>query len=197
MQDPEIEEAWLNYCSQFPHVSQYFKKADHYKNQRSEIGGKSVARKVNLYFLFTEQCFNMLRDGGQCGIVISSGIYTDLGTKQLREMLFSKTRITGLFCFENRRSIFEGVDSRFKFVVLTFEKGGSTASFPVRFMRHEVTELANFPAPDDIRLDVELIRKLSPDSLSIMEFKQPIDIAIAKKCCISPCWAKPLRASGT
>jgi len=181
LQDPEIAEAWLNYCSQFPHVSQYFKKSDQYKNQRSEMGGKSVARKVNLYFLFIEQCFNLLRDGGECGIVIPSGVYTDLGTKQLRQMLFSQTQITGLFCFENRRSIFEGVHRSFKFVILTFEKGGSTTSFPVRFMRHEVTELANFPTPEDIRLDVELIRKLSPDSLSIMEFKQPIDMAIAQK----------------
>ncbi len=122
-----------------------------------------------------------MRKGGECGIVIPSGIYTDLGTKQLREMLFSQTEVTGLFCFENRKTIFEGVDSRFKFVILSFEKGGKTEAFPVRFMRHEVAELANFPVPDDIVLDVPLIRQLSPDSLSIMEFKQPIDIIIAKK----------------
>ncbi|MGL5083919.1 MAG: Eco57I restriction-modification methylase domain-containing protein, partial [Microcoleaceae cyanobacterium] len=181
LQDPEISEAWLSYCSQFPYVSQYFKKAEQYHNQRSEMGGKSVARKVNLYFLFTEQCFNLLRKGGECGIVIPSGIYTDLGTKQLREMLFSQTEVTGLFCFENRKAIFEGVDSRFKFVILTFEKGGNTQAFPVRFMRHDIAELAQFPAVDDIYLDVPLIRKLSPDSLSVMEFKQPIDITIAQK----------------
>ncbi|WP_193199722.1 hypothetical protein [Nostoc sp. MG11] len=40
--------------------------------------------------------FNLLRPGGECGIVIPSGIYTDLGTKQLREMLFNQTKITGL-----------------------------------------------------------------------------------------------------
>lgn len=182
LQDPEIAEAWLAYCSQFSHVSQYFKKAEQYINQRSEMGGKSVARKINLYFIFVEQCFNLLRDGGECGIVVPSGIYTDLGTKQLREMLFSETKVTGLFCFENRKEIFEGVHRSFKFVILTFEKGGKTQFFPARFMRHEVNELAEFPNPDDIRLDVEFIRKLSPDSLSIMEFKQAIDIEIAKKC---------------
>jgi hypothetical protein len=37
-------------------------------------------------------------------------------------MLFSQANLTGLFCFENRQIIFECVDSRFKFVILTFEK---------------------------------------------------------------------------
>ncbi len=181
LQNPEIAQAWNEYQSQFPHVSAYFRSAEDYINQISIVNGKKAGTDINFYKLFLERCYHLLRQGGECGIVIPSGIYTDLGTKQLREMLFSQTQITGLFCFENRQAIFEGVHRSFKFVVLTFEKGGSTASFPVRFMRHEVTELANFPAPDDIRLDVELIRKLSPDSLSIMEFKQPIDIAIAQK----------------
>jgi hypothetical protein len=113
--------------------------------------------------------------------VIPSGIYTDLGTKQLREMLFSETEITGLFCFENRKAIFEGVDSRFKFIILTFEKGSKTESFPTRFMRHDVAELTNFPTPDDIRLDIPLIRKLSPDSLGIIEFSNSLDVSIAAK----------------
>ena len=181
LQNPEIAQAWNEYQSQFPHVSAYFRSAEDYINQISIVNGKKAGTDINLYKLFLERCYHLLREGGECGIVIPSGIYTDLGTKQLRKMLFSQTQITGLFCFENRKLIFEGVHRSFKFVVLTFEKGGSTTSFPVRFMRHEVTELANFPAPDDIRLDVELIRKLSPDSLSIMEFKQPIDIAIAQK----------------
>ncbi|QZZ19813.1 ATP-binding protein [Leptothermofonsia sichuanensis E412] len=181
LDNPEIAAAWLDYQSKFPYVSAYFRSAEDYINQISIVNSKKAGTDINLYKLFLERCYHLLRQGGECGIVIPSGIYTDLGTKQLRQMLFSQTKITGLFCFENRRSIFEGVDSRFKFVILTFEKGGQTDSFPVRFMRHDVAELAAFPKPDDLVLDVSLIRKLSPDSLSIMEFKEPIDIAIAQK----------------
>ncbi len=61
------------------------------------VNGRKAGSDINLYKLFTEQCFNLLRPGGECGIVIPSGIYTDLGTKQLREMLFGQTRISGLF----------------------------------------------------------------------------------------------------
>ncbi|WP_460193432.1 Eco57I restriction-modification methylase domain-containing protein [Thermosynechococcus sp. FA-CM-4201] len=181
LKNPEVAKAWNEYQSQFPHVSAYFRSAEDYINQISMVNGKKAGTDINLYKLFLERCYHLLRQGGECGIVIPSGIYTDLGTKQLREMLFSQTKITGLFGFENRRAIFEGVDSRFKFVILTFEKGGHTDTFPVRFMRHEVAELAAFPAPEDIILEVPLIRKLSPDSLSIMEFKEAIDITIAEK----------------
>ncbi len=96
-------------------------------------------------------------------------------------MLFEQTEITGIFGFENRKSIFENVDSRFKFVVLTFEKGGQTQSFPSAFMRQDVTELERFPKHGALNTSVELIHKLSPDSLSIMEFKDEVDVTIAQK----------------
>jgi hypothetical protein len=146
MQDAAMRAAWLSYSSEYAHTSQYFKLATQYRNQRSStVDGNTIASKINLYKLFTEQCFNLLRPGGLCGIVIPSGIYTDLGAKQLREMLFAQSRITGLFCFENRKEIFEGVHRSFKFVVLTFQKGGCTEQFPAAFMRHDADELVTGP----------------------------------------------------
>jgi hypothetical protein len=179
--NPEIATAWLRYQSQYPHVSLYFRSAEQYLNQISVVNGKKQGTDINLYKLFVEQCVNLLSENGECGLVIPSGIYTDLGTKQLREMLFSQTKITGLFCFENRKAIFEGVDSRFKFVVLTFENGNKTLSFPARFMRHDVGELNSFPDDDCIHISVDLIKRLSPDSISVMEFKSDLDIFIAEK----------------
>ncbi|MEG5049022.1 MULTISPECIES: Eco57I restriction-modification methylase domain-containing protein [unclassified Microcoleus] len=181
LQDIEVSNAWLEYQSNFPHVSAYYRSAEQYKNQISIVNGKKAGTDINLYKLFVEQCFNLLCRGGECGIVIPSGIYTDLGTKQLREMLFSQTKVTGLFCLENRKTIFEGVDSRFKIVVLTFEKDGITTEFPSAFMRLDVDELQRFPSADSLQVNVELVRKLSPDSLSVMEFKNEGDIRIAEK----------------
>jgi len=181
LQDIEVSNAWLEYQSNFPHISAYYRSAEQYKNQISIVSGKKAGTDINLYKLFVEQCFNLLRSGGECGIAIPSGIYTDLGTKQLREMLFSRTKITGLFCLENRKKIFEGVDSRFKIVVLTFEKGGITTEFPSAFMRLDVDELQRFPSADSLQISIELVRKLSPDSLSVMEFKNEGDVRIAEK----------------
>jgi intergrase/recombinase len=186
LQNAEIRDAWLDYQSRFPYQSAYFRATQQYENQVSTVNGKKQGTDINLYKLFTEQCYNLLREGGQCGIVLPSGIYTDLGAKQLREMLFSQTQVTSMFCFENRKSIFEGVDSRFKFVVLTFEKGGQTQEFPAAFMRHDVVELERFPKVGALDMSVNLIRRLSPDSLSVMEFRHETDVQIARKMLKAP-----------
>ncbi len=181
LKNPEIRSAMMEYYSRFPHVSAYFRSAPEYANQISMVNGKKAGTDINLYKLFTERCYRLLRNDGLCGIVIPSGIYTDLGTKQLREMLFTQCRVTGLFCFENSKGIFEGVHRSFKFVTLTFEKGGCTESFPTAFMRHDVEELAEFPRHGALPIAVETIRRLSPDSLSVTEFRDPLDFRIAEK----------------
>lgn len=177
----EIRDKYMEYLSRFPHASAYFRSAKEYENQRARVNGKRQGMDINLYKLFLERSFNLLRAGGECGIVLPSGIYSDLGAKRLREMLFNGSRITGLFGFENRKAIFEGVDSRFKFVVLTFSKGGTTRQFPAAFMRHEIGELERFPNSDDLMIDVRLVRRLSPASLSIIEFQNAMDVSIAQK----------------
>ncbi|TXT22625.1 MAG: putative transcriptional regulator [Gallionellaceae bacterium] len=122
LKDKAVRDAWLEYESRFPHMSGWFRAAPEYRFQSAVVNGKKTGSDINLYKLFVERCFGLLRPGGHCGIVIPSGIYTDLGAKGLRDLLFDHSHIEGLFCFENRKTIFEGVDSRFKFVVLTFEK---------------------------------------------------------------------------
>ncbi len=186
LKDSTLRAAWLAYLSRFAHVSAWFRAASQFKHQSAVVNGKKTGSDINLYKLFTEQCLNLLREGGELGIVIPSGIYTDLGAKGLRDLLFDHNRVTGLFGFENRKEIFEGVDSRFKFVVLTVEKGGCTERFPATFMRHEVSELAGFPDETGLALSVELIRRLSPDSHSVMEFKSETDILIAEKMIAYP-----------
>ncbi|WP_261527823.1 Eco57I restriction-modification methylase domain-containing protein [Burkholderia multivorans] len=209
LKNEDVREAWLEYESRFPHQSAWFRAAPEYSHQSAVVNGRKTGSDINLYKLFLERCFHLLRTGGHCGIVIPSGIYTDLGATGLRELLFTQTRIEGLFGFENRKTIFEGVDSRFKFVVLTFEKsdaprlqqpgehnasappdellaptrGGQlgTQKFPAAFMRLDVAELDRFPDEGALWMDVALIRRLSPGSQSLMEFKSELDVAIAEK----------------
>ena len=209
LKDRAVREAWLAYESRFPHMNQYFRLAPEYSHQFATVDGRKVGSDINLYKLFVERCFTLLRPGGHCGIVIPSGIYTDLGAKGLRDLLFEKTRIQGLFCFENRKTIFEGVDSRFKFVVLTFERSPlprlqvsgeknasappdnllaptnmgemGTRKFPAAFMRHDVVELDRFPREGALWLGVDLVKRLSPAAHAVMEFKSAQDMEIAEK----------------
>ena len=136
---------------------------------------------------------NLLRPGGRCGIITPGSVYNDLGAKQLREMLFRTCQIDTLFGLQNERYIFEGVDHRQKVCILSFQKGGETESFVAAF-RISISEAlrpdqleAFFHSPSEhLRLSVETIRCLSPDSLSIMEFKSEDDVRFASRLSAFP-----------
>ncbi|WP_254625789.1 DNA methyltransferase [Nostoc sp. TCL240-02] len=68
--DTKIQKAWLKYQSDYNHQREYFRFAEQYKNQVPIINGKRHGKDINLYKMFLEQCFNLLRQGGECGIVI-------------------------------------------------------------------------------------------------------------------------------
>jgi len=178
--DPEICAEWLAYASSFPYQSAYFKKAEQYKH--------AASGKTNLYQLFVEQCYNLLRPAGECGIVIPSSIYTDHGATGLRQLLFEQTHDLSLFGLSNERYIFEGIHHAFKLCLLTFEKGGVAPTITAAFRinpREAVSpsELENFlrnPALH-LQIPIALVRCLAPDSASVMEFHTEIDLVIAEK----------------
>src|SRR5947209_20207421 len=66
LSDPEIHCAWLDYTSRFAYQSAYFRSAAQYANQISILNGRKHYSDINLYKLFTEQCYNLLPKGAQC-----------------------------------------------------------------------------------------------------------------------------------
>jgi hypothetical protein len=48
-------------------------------------------------------------------------------------------------------------------------------------MRHDVRELETFPRKDALEIEVSLVHKLAPDSLSILEFHSELDVSLANK----------------
>jgi Schlafen, AlbA_2/Eco57I restriction-modification methylase len=188
LKDATIRTAWLEYSSGYAHQSAWLRSAQQYEKQISIVKGKKAGTDVNLYKLFVEQCFNLLRAGGRCGILTPGSLYNDLGAKRLREMLFEEGQVDSLFGLANERFMFEGLDHRFKVCILSFAKGGKTTQFPAAFRIQpreavwpdELDEFFHNPE-EHLFLSVEVIRKLSPDSLSLMEFKNKRDLAIAEK----------------
>lgn len=124
----------------------------------------------------------MLSARGQCGIIVPSGIYNDLGAKGLRQMLFDNSTITGLFGFENTgMGIFENVHRNFKPTVITFAKHGTTTELLAAFMRTDLADLDSFPAEGALHISRQLIERMSPDAFTIREFHNPLDLQIASR----------------
>ncbi|MDP3029031.1 MAG: hypothetical protein Q8O04_05960 [Deltaproteobacteria bacterium] len=170
---PNIAENWEEYEASFKEASVYFKEPETYTCL--QMG------KIDLYKAFLERFFTVLSDGGRMGIVVPSGIYTDQGCQPLRELFFSRSRIEFLYCFENRwPTVFSAVDGRFKFVTFGTQKGRSTDRFKCAFMEHDPEQLPAIDA-NALKMSVKQVRKYSPDTLSVMEFKSQRDIDITAK----------------
>lgn len=202
LQDDEVKAAWLNYLNKFPYVSQYYRSAKQYLNQISIVNGKKAGSDINLYKLFTEQCFNLLKESGYCGIIIPSGIYSDLGSKQLRTLLYSNCKIEQLISLSNEKFLFEGVHHGFRFCLLSFSKGGTTNKVLSVFRinpREAIGKAEIESFLDDksvlIPISLEFIKRLSPESLSIIEIKDKISFSILEKFLKFPLLGEKIKKS--
>ncbi|MCS7070560.1 MAG: hypothetical protein NZM00_03585, partial [Anaerolinea sp.] len=138
--------------------------------------------------LFIERAYHLLGDGGRLGYVVPSGLYTDLGTKPLRELLFDSCQLQCLVGLSNVSRYFPGVDSRFKFTLIAAVKGGRTETFPA-FFRIDLREglkLEDFAAAladrrNWITMSRAMIARFSPDSLSVMEFRSQRDYDVTAR----------------
>src|SRR5262249_44687639 len=54
---------------------------------------------LNSYKMFTEVYWNLLREHGRFGVILPTGIYSDFGTKLLRETLLFGGRLEFLYAF--------------------------------------------------------------------------------------------------
>lgn len=193
LRDPDLRQAWEEYLSRFPYVSELFRVSPDYSAQVAEVDGKRTSSDINLYKLFLERSFRLLRPGGACGIIVPTGLYTDLGAKGLRDLLFNHARVTHIFGISNERKLFEDVDHRFKYAILVFEKGGTTSDFAAAFRiqpreaigKDELDRLLR-DVHQQVRIKVETVRQLSPDSHSVPEFRTALDQTILEKLATYP-----------
>ncbi len=116
------------------------------------------------------------------GYVVPSGIYTDLGTKDLREMLLDEGNIQYIYSFSNERFFFPGVHHSFKFALLGAQKGPQRDGFWAAFRFNPRVAVAPEELPAFLDDPANLIymrrgslERFSPDSLSVMEFQTQQD----------------------
>ena len=179
-EDPAREALWEIQSRKTEESAAYYSASPDYTRQGR---GDRATHK-----LFMERAWGLLKDNGRLGYVVPSGIYTDLGTKELREMLLNEGSIEYLYSFSNERFFFTGVDHRFKFALIGAHKGEQSDGFWAAFrfnprvaVRSE--ELPGFLADQGnlIYMRRESIAKFSPDSLGIMEFQTSQDYRAAER----------------
>ena len=95
---------------------------------------------VNIYSLFVERAFSLVKPEGVVGLLIPSGIASDKTSADFFKKVATEGRLRALYDFENRRTRFEAapffpdVDSRFKFCVFVAGRSPSATDTKLRLL---------------------------------------------------------------
>ena len=139
----------------------------------------SAVGKLNLYSIITEVVFHVKRNTGTAGMVVPSGICTDSSNKALFAELVGTKSFVSLYDFENAASgkkLFEAVDSRFKFSLLTL---GPAESADFAFFLGHPTDLAQ--TQRHFSLTSEDFALINPNTRTAPIFRSKADADLAKK----------------
>ena len=168
--------------------------ADHRKDQKGFADPQHPFRlqgsaDLNLYKQFAEVFWNLLRADGRIGVILPTGIYSDLGTRDLREAMLSHGRIDLFYAFQNENRVFVAAHHAYKQAALIVTKGGHTVRFRARFRLGVGDSPYGHEIPNDILrgdsqamvFTPEDIRRNSPKSLSLVELRTERDAEIFGK----------------
>lgn len=134
---------------------------------------------LNTYKMFLELSHALMRPQGRMGMIVPSGIYTDKGTTNLRELFLDHCDWQWLFCFENRVPIFD-IHRSFKFCPLVVEKGGTTLAIRAAFMHRNVDDWASAER-HVLAYPRERVLEFSPYSKAILEIRSEQDLRVLQK----------------
>ena len=133
---------------------------------------------TNTYALFAETFLQLVAPAGRAGIIVQSGIATDLNTSRFFRKISESGRLASLYDFENRDNIFPGIHSNTKFCLLTVgPRDGKDVEF--MFFATKIEHMA-----DNRRLytlSIEDILRINPNTRTSPLFRSRADAALTKE----------------
>ena len=170
--DPALYERYQEALAAADSLLSYCRTSDEYP-----LTGKG---DINTYAVFAELASRLVGPHGRVGLLVPSGIASDMTTKDFFAAVAESNRLIRLYDFENRlKTFFPEVDNRFKFCILNF--GGELAAASQAdfvFFTHRVEELED--RKRHIALSSADIRLLNPNTRTCPIFRSRRDAEITK-----------------
>lgn len=136
--------------------------------------------RLNTYALFVGRARQLIATHGRVGLIVPSGIATDIPYKDLFAAILSRQELVSLYDFENRSGVFPDVDSRFKFCLLTLVGADQPSSKPeFAFFLHDFDDLQE---PDRLFfLSEDDLQQINPLTRTCPVFRSRRDAKLATR----------------
>ena len=169
--NPALYREFLNALSLRGHVNSYISNSGRF--ELSAVG------KLNLYSLITEAILHLHNQSGRAGFIVPTGICTDDSNKNLFAEIATSGSLVSLYDFSNGASgkkLFEAVDSRFKFSLITL---GPASAADFAFFLGDVKDLADERCHFSLTSEEFLL--INPNTRTAPIFRSKADAELAKK----------------
>lgn len=122
----------------------------------------SIEGMLNLYQLAIERMLQMLKAGGELGIICPSTLFGDVSASKLRKHILLHNNVRSIHFFAEKIPLFENVNQATNMVIL--QKGGATSDITI--------SNTSTPEEEDIfDVNISLVKELFPDNLEIPMIK--------------------------
>jgi hypothetical protein len=162
-----VHRKWCDYKESYLHLKDWLKQRPFRYQGRADL---------NAYKLFLELAHSILRNNGLLCFIVPSGIYSDLGARDLRRLFLDENRWRTIIGFENRNGMF-AIHRSFKFCLVAVQKGGETDRINASFMLSEIEKNSS----SGLSLPRSSLCRFSPHALSIIEFEGERDLKLLDK----------------
>ena len=180
LKDPKVRALWEDYKSRIERLSEFI------RNRYSLYGKGDLAYQK----IFLERAMELSK--GAVNLLIPSNFHTDEGAMPLRKQIFENYCLKELISFENRgQGWFKEVHPQFKFDIVFFTKKKCNEPFKAAFYvtRRDYEEwveknggtFEDFIREITFEYPVELIPKMSPGVLGVVEFRKKEDVRLVRK----------------
>jgi len=147
---------------------------------------------VNQYQLFAERALHALRPGGRFGLILPSGIQTDVGSAGLRRALVDTCAIDTWLGFDNRQAIFP-IHRGVRFVVLAGSRGAPADAIPMVSGLADADLLHRLPDGPGagtgvpvVPLSRTMLHRWDPAHLTMPALATALDASVAWRAMTSP-----------